>query len=71
MSDWIVKVTEEAINTKTFTLSKEDFATQEEANKYLAVALENFGFDEFDKYPTVVDEYSLSINGEDQDYWLD
>ena len=71
---WTVKVEETLVRSKTFKLSLDDFDSQEEANRFVAEALENFSFDELgNKTETKekIEERGITINGEHYEEWLD
>ena len=71
MEKWVIQVKEESIKTRNVTLDKKDFKTQEEANRYVAEALQNISFSELDNFPVVSEEYCVEVDGEDESYWLD
>jgi len=71
---WVVRVEETLVRSKTFELGLDDFDSQEEANKFIAEALQNFSFDELgNKTGTKekIEEWGISINGEHYEDWSD
>lgn len=62
-----VKLTETKVTTKIIKLKKEDdIQTLKEAELYVKDAMDNFGFDELTRYPSVEDEYELTYNGKQE-----
>ncbi len=70
MSEWKVLLKKEVVEEKVITLSKDDFSSQEEANKHVAEAMQNFSFREI-KFPITFNEEDITVEGEYLDYWLE
>ena len=71
MAAFVVKVKEESIKTRLVTVEGDLLKTKEDANRYIAEALQNVSFDDLDKFPISEQEYSIDIDGEIQEHWLE
>tara|TARA_R100000541_G_C1897352_1_gene84152 strand:- start:130320 stop:130535 length:216 start_codon:yes stop_codon:yes gene_type:complete len=70
MSEWKVLLKRDVVEEKVITLSKEEFSSQKEANKYVAEAMQNFSFGEIN-FPITFNEEVITVEGEYSDYWLE
>lgn len=71
MSDWEVAIKQVLEHEKVVRISGDEFKSQEDANKYVAEALNNVPFDWIENYITFDTEEYMTIEGENPDYWLE